>query len=51
MVGQEDFNMPNPVIEIERKGSGRKHSIRGMSNVIHQEVMNKSIHSEDKGEN
>ena len=42
--------MPNPVIEIERKGSGRKHSIRGMSNVIHEEVMSKSIHSDNKSE-
>jgi hypothetical protein len=46
--------MPNPVLEIERKGSGRKKSIRGMSNVIHEEVMNQSrhsIHSDKKSEN
>lgn len=43
--------MPTPVIEIERKGSGRKSSIKGMSNLIHNEVkMNDSYHSDRKSE-
>ena len=33
----ENF-VPPPIIEIERKGSGRKQSIKSMSNLIHDEI-------------
>ena len=31
---------PTPILEIERPGSGRRQSIKGMSNLIHEEIKN-----------
>ena len=33
-----DNFVPPPILEIERKGSGRKQSIKSMSNLIHDEI-------------
>ena len=42
-VQQDDalgFIAPPPIIEVEREGSGHKKSIKGMSNLIHEEIAN-----------
>ena len=36
---QEEF-IPPQIIEIERQGSGHRSSIKGMSNLIHDEIVN-----------
>ena len=38
-VSQEEF-IPPQIIEIERQGSGHRSSIKGMSNLIHDEIVN-----------
>ena len=52
----EDEYQPPRVIEIERRGSGKKSSIRGMSHLIHQELLDEkeklaSPDKKDKGIN